>query len=163
MMTKGTSISFGLRHHHWSVSKCRSFKCSTRSFIFWAQSGDRAWVKVYRELFVVQSFDRDVVLFFFQKPQIPLQNAFPPDKNFLVLSCWMILPLFLLLLIVMLLRKKFLLQFPKNPLLDFPESWLQHSICPGKLSQSPSFKELRKFKSPRKVECWWVKMTDSGV
>jgi hypothetical protein len=23
-----------------------------------------------------------------------LQNAFPPDKNFLVLSCWMILPFF---------------------------------------------------------------------
>ena len=83
-------------------------------------------------------FDRGVVLFFFQKPQIPLQNAFPPDKNFLVLSCWMILPFFLL--IVMLLRKKFLLQFPKNPLLDFPESWLQHSICPRKLSQSLSSK-----------------------
>ena len=103
------------------------------------------------------------VLFFFSSRNLRFlcKTPFHQIKTFWFCHAEWFCPFFLL--IVMLLRKKFLLQFPKNPLLDFPESWLQHSICPRKLSQSPSFKELRKFKSPRKVECWWVKMTGSGV
>ena len=103
------------------------------------------------------------MLFFFSSRNLRFlcKTPFHQIKTFWFCHAEWFCPFFLL--IVMLLRKKFLLQFPKNPLLDFPESWLQHSICPRKLSQSPSFKELRKFKSPRKVECWWVKMTGSGV